>query len=95
MIPRINSCTPESSNTAAISEAQPGGGDQSSASPIAIATPTAPNALKAKPVIVLIRRGITEKLTNMFIHNRESRRSRSTRKVGDEQSIDVVRYLKD
>ena len=75
MIPRIKSCTPESSNTAAISEAQPGGGDENSASAIATAIPTAPNALNAKPVIVLIRRGITEKLTNMFIHNLRSRRT--------------------
>ena len=74
MIPRINSCTPESSNRAAISDAQPGGGDDKSASPTAIATPTAPSALKAKPVTVLMRKGITEKLTNMFIHNRNSRR---------------------
>ena len=75
MIPRINSCTPDNSKTAAISDAQPGGGEKSNASPTAIATPTAPNALKAKPVTVLIRRGITEKLTNMFIHNRKSRRT--------------------
>src|SRR6516165_101088 len=75
MIPRINSCTPESSSTAAISEAQPAGGEKSSASPSAIATPTAPSALKAKPVTVLIRRGITEKFTNMFVHKRKSRRT--------------------
>jgi hypothetical protein len=74
-MPRIKSCTPESSNTVAIIEAQPGGGDEKSASAIAIAIPAAPNALNVKPVTVLIRRGITEKLTNMFIHNRKSRRT--------------------
>ena len=74
MIPRIKSCAPESSSTAAIREAQPAGGDENNASPTAIATPTAPRALKAKPVTVLIRRGITEKLQNMFIHNRKSLR---------------------
>ena len=74
MIPRIISCTPERSNSAAISEAQPGGGDDIRASLTAVATPTTPSALKAKPVTVLMRKGITEKLTNIFIHSRNSRR---------------------
>src|SRR5215468_8466248 len=73
-IPRIRSCTPESRRTAAISDAQPGGGDRSSASPTAIAPPRTPNALRTRPVNVLIRKGMTEKFTNIFIHNRISRR---------------------
>ena len=74
-MPRIISCTPDSNNTAANSEAQPGGGDENSASVTAIAPPIAPSTLRTKPVSVLRRSGMTEKLTNMLIQSRSSRRS--------------------
>src|SRR4029077_12761108 len=61
MIPRMKSCTPKSRRPAAISDAQPGGGERISASPTAIAPPRAPSALRIKPVKVLIRKGMTEK----------------------------------
>src|SRR5207237_7589185 len=44
-MPRIKSWTPESRRTAAISDAQPGGGDRRSASPTTIAPRTAPSTL--------------------------------------------------
>ena len=75
MMPSITSCTPESSRTTPIKDAQQGGGDEVSASARTIAPPTAPMPLKTKPVIVLTRSGMTEKLTNMLVHSRRSRRN--------------------
>ena len=56
-------------------EPQPAGGSKNSASTIATRPPIAPAMLSAKPVNVLSRSGITEKLTNMLSHSRSSRRS--------------------
>ena len=74
-MPRIRSCTPDKSSTAAINDAQPAGGAKNNASVITTKLPAAPMRLSAKPVNVLSRNGMTEKFTNMLSQRRNRRRS--------------------
>ena len=74
--PTTTSCTPASTSTATISDAQPCGGlSEMIASSTTMTAASAPSAPKAMPNRVASRSGITEKLRNIESHSRNSRRS--------------------
>ena len=74
--PRTTSCTPASTSTATISDAQPCGGlSEKIASTMTMTAASAPSAPKPMPNSVASRSGITEKLRNIDSHSRTSRRS--------------------
>ena len=76
IMPITSSCTPASTSTATMSDAQPWGGlSEMIASTIVMAAASAPRAPKTRPRMVAPRSGITEKLRNIASHRRSKRRS--------------------